>query len=478
MNPPGRKSPERELVLSAQAGDAKAVAELFTRFWRAARASAYSVVPDISRAEDAAAEAFRLAVPALKKLRDPDQFAPWLRRIVLRVAQREATWRNRATDLASEGARSDTADPALSLQRQEMALLVRDAVERLPPAEREAIVLFYFEGYASEEAARFLAIPVGSLRRRLHDGRLRLRGYLTEVLDRAVSEPTSTSLRASVQTLLANDASPNEWYEVMRDVLLSRPVPFQLLASLLAGISISAQQTDVASRLLVRPQGPLFDDPGPLGEAARTLRTILSDFQEWTLDSKRALLSFPSVIRQAYGDRSPNIDPTLALPRFPSDHRLRCLRVTRGLLFGEAAGIDPAELFLRSESLATFARQAQPAWLSDVLDVYWTEPRPIELSEVEAWITRLANQVAPAAQARCSAQPALRYRFALRLAFAGDGRPAAIGGVLTVWPGAPEGISGVHVRIYLEPWAQGRSGQIVAAQSLPRPDVGTKPDKE
>jgi hypothetical protein len=33
---------EKALVLRAQAGDSRAVAELFTRFWRAARASASS----------------------------------------------------------------------------------------------------------------------------------------------------------------------------------------------------------------------------------------------------------------------------------------------------------------------------------------------------------------------------------------------------------------------------------------------------
>ena len=41
-----------------------------------------------------------------------------------------------------------------------MALLVSQAVERLPAAEREAVVLYYFEGYAGDEAARFLDIPV------------------------------------------------------------------------------------------------------------------------------------------------------------------------------------------------------------------------------------------------------------------------------------------------------------------------------
>jgi len=39
------------------------------------------------------------------------------------------------------------------------------------------VVLFYFEGYSLKEAAGFLDIPEGTLKRRLHDGRKRLRKY-------------------------------------------------------------------------------------------------------------------------------------------------------------------------------------------------------------------------------------------------------------------------------------------------------------
>ena len=48
---------------------------------------------------------------------------------------------------------------------------VHEAVGNLSEIQREAICLFYFECYSLQEASQFLDIPVGTLKRRLHDGR-------------------------------------------------------------------------------------------------------------------------------------------------------------------------------------------------------------------------------------------------------------------------------------------------------------------
>ena len=261
-------SAERELVVRAQAGDVHAAGELFVRFWRAARAAAYAVVRDMASAEDAAAEAFRVALPQLDRLRDPDRFGPWLRRIVRRVARRESTRSHRDSESLDHTLPATTPDPTLSLERREMALLVSQAVERLPAAEREAVVLYYFEGYAGDEAARFLDIPVGSLRRRLHDGRIRLRRQLTRTLETREDDSTA-HLQARVRALLSTDASQSQWYDVTRELLLTRPIPFSLLSDLVSQVSIAKADGGVVNQLLTRPQGPLLDDPVPRGSGAR-----------------------------------------------------------------------------------------------------------------------------------------------------------------------------------------------------------------
>lgn len=469
FNPTGE---ERDLVIRAQAGDAQAAGELFVRYWRAARAAAYAVVRDMASAEDAAAESFRVALPQLARLRDPDRFGPWLRRIVRRVARRESSRRHIDGESLAPTLPATTPDPTLALERRQMALLVSQAVDRLPAAEREAVVLYYLEGYSGDEAARFLDIPVGTLRRRLHDGRIRLRRQLTRTLETREDDSTARAdLQARVRALLSTDAPQSQWYEVTRELLLTRPIPFSLLSDLLSQVSISTVDRDVVNQLLTRPQGPLLDDPGAVGEAARVLRAALGTCEDWVMDASIAVRALPQLLRRDAAGRPVKMDPGVMPPALFSGRPGRYVRATRGLLFAdEAAGVmDPAQLLVRSESLGMLTDGVRRACLSDVLDVYWVEERPIELSEVETWITRIAGRLVPGAKTRCSPQVGLRYRSALRLTFEGDPRPATIGGVLASWPGAPEGTHVVYLRFYVEVWAQMRSGRPVPTQELVLP---------
>jgi RNA polymerase sigma-70 factor (ECF subfamily) len=426
----------------------------------------------MANAEDAAAEAFRVALPRLNRLRDPDRFGPWLRRIVRRVARRESTRSHSDTELLEQVLPATTPDPTLVLERREMALLVSQAVERLPAAEREAVVLYYFEGYAGDDAARFLDIPVGTLRRRLHDGRIRLRRQLTRTLEtREDDSAAHVQLQARVRTLLSTDAPQSQWYDVTRELLLTRPIPFRLLTDLVSQVSISKAHGDFVNRVMTRPEGPLLDDPGPAGEAARALRAALGSCEDWMMDRSSVWRALPHLLRRHAAGRVAGMAPAVMPPALLSGRPGRYVRVTRGLLFDDdaAAVMDPADLFVRSESLGMLTEGLRRTRLSDVLDVHWVEPRPMELSEVETWVTGIADHLVPRATTRCSAQVGLRYRSALRLTFQGDPRPAAIGGVLAPWPGAPEGTHVVHVRFYVEVWAQMRSGRPVPTQEFPLP---------
>ena len=86
-----------------------------------------------------------------------------------------AEWRDRArrAEVYSQVARSrpaayDLADPTL-----------RDVVERLPDRLRVPVLLHYYADLPVAEVARLIHRPVGSVKQRLHEARLRL----AEVLD-------------------------------------------------------------------------------------------------------------------------------------------------------------------------------------------------------------------------------------------------------------------------------------------------------
>jgi RNA polymerase sigma-70 factor (ECF subfamily) len=60
---------------------------------------------------------------------------------------------------------------------------VREAVAGLPPLQREAIVLFEFEGLALNEIAEVVGADVGAVKARLHRARERLKNTLRQYLN-------------------------------------------------------------------------------------------------------------------------------------------------------------------------------------------------------------------------------------------------------------------------------------------------------
>ncbi|MBN2593444.1 MAG: sigma-70 family RNA polymerase sigma factor [Sedimentisphaerales bacterium] len=138
---------EQNWVQQAKQGEPEAIAELFRLYWRAARAAAYGVTGDFTLAEDAASEAFYVAIESLTDLKDTQRFGPWLRTIVIRTARRL-----KAKTLKENGAELQTqpdgksSTPGAGLEQQELVALIHEAVGHLSENLREAVVLFYFEG--------------------------------------------------------------------------------------------------------------------------------------------------------------------------------------------------------------------------------------------------------------------------------------------------------------------------------------------
>ena len=68
--------------------------------------------------------------------------------------------------------------PAELLLRREAVEAVRAGLEQLPLLLREALILCAFEEMSYEEAAQILAVPVGTVRSRLHRAKAQLAGLL------------------------------------------------------------------------------------------------------------------------------------------------------------------------------------------------------------------------------------------------------------------------------------------------------------
>jgi RNA polymerase sigma factor (sigma-70 family) len=471
---------DRELVERARRGDGAAIGELFSRYWRAARAAAFGVIGDVASAEDAAAEAFRQAWVGIDSLRDPDRFGPWLRTIVVRTARLARLRRQPAPDVLLDDLPDSNDLPDTLLERLEMGALIQGLVRELPPRLREAVFLFYYEGYDSADAARFLEIPAGTLRRRLHEGRRRLRSAADHILKG--SKPMNRDREAEIERLKrvidnADKGDTEPFYQALRASLALRPAPSELIDRLVrtqmknaSGSDAVAGGTEITARVqesarrFAGPSDRAADPNHPVGSVAARIRRALPHFQDWTFDVGEAAAQFFTFTGE-HRDRRHAVLP----PGFADGRPGAFVRATRALLLPSEDGRvrTTYQLVQESQDQQTFRAGMNVARISDVLDLTWMVAGPLELRTVQELLEGLSAEVLPGTPLRFANYDEPRYRSALQLQVGGVSPPAANGGVLAEWPGRPPGVGAAHLRIFLEPWATVRSGQVVDFDRLP-----------
>ncbi len=175
MNETGSAS-DAHLVRKAQTGDSQAFGVLVGRYMRAAYAVSLSVTGRHDDAEDAAQEAFMVALARLDDCRTPDRFSGWLLTIVRNRARnlvrREVL---RDTDDLPETAASRGRTPEKAAEHAELQERLEAALRRLPEVQREIVLLHDLEGWRHREIAEHLGIPSGTVRSHLHFARKSLR---------------------------------------------------------------------------------------------------------------------------------------------------------------------------------------------------------------------------------------------------------------------------------------------------------------
>lgn len=182
MAPHWRQGVDPGLVIRAQGGDESAFAELVERSIGRLNAVARLILGHNGSAEDAVQDALVDAWRDLPRLRDPQRFEAWLRRLLVRACfdrarrTRRTSVREIRADVEFDGPTSAAPDLAL-----------RDEVERalrtLSAEHRAALVLTYYVDLSLADAAAALDIPIGTMKSRLDRARESLRAAL-EAQDR------------------------------------------------------------------------------------------------------------------------------------------------------------------------------------------------------------------------------------------------------------------------------------------------------
>jgi RNA polymerase sigma factor (sigma-70 family) len=99
-----------------------------------------------------------------------------------------------------------TAGPVDIAEINEVRAQVRSALFALPAHQRMTLVLFYGTGYTLKEIAAFLDVPITTVKKRLYDGRQRLKEKLIDVMRDVLQEQRpsiSDAFPTKVRLLLA-----------------------------------------------------------------------------------------------------------------------------------------------------------------------------------------------------------------------------------------------------------------------------------
>jgi RNA polymerase sigma-70 factor (ECF subfamily) len=168
-----------ELVQRARRGDERAFGLLVQKYQRAAYAVAYSVTGRHEDSEDAAQEAFLVALERLEECRSPERFAGWLMTIV-RNRSRNLVRREvlRETDQVPVSASTGTPGPDKEAELTELKDVLGEALDGLPEVQRLVVLLHDLEGWKHREIADRIGLPSGTVRSHLHFARKALRDAL------------------------------------------------------------------------------------------------------------------------------------------------------------------------------------------------------------------------------------------------------------------------------------------------------------
>ena len=184
---PERTTDELLLQKAVDEGDHAAFLELYDRYRQSIFRFAYRLLGSVEHAEDVTHDCF------LSLIRKPENFRPErasLKTYLYAAARNLALkhFRNQGREagmdeLPQEPHESTRRGPLRKLLDEELADRVREAVFSLPPLQREALILFEYEGLSLNEVAEIAGTDAGAIKARLYRAREGLRRFLRPYLD-------------------------------------------------------------------------------------------------------------------------------------------------------------------------------------------------------------------------------------------------------------------------------------------------------
>jgi RNA polymerase sigma factor (sigma-70 family) len=185
-----------QLVEWSLTGDRDAFRKIVERYQSLVCSITYNATGSLTLSEDLAQETFVAAWKQLPELREPSHLRAWLCGIArflvgkqLRRQGHEPVHAAETVDAIHELPASDPSPAAQAVTREEEAILWR-ALERIPDAYREPLILFYREQQSVERVAAELELTEDAVKQRLSRGRKLLHEEVISFVEGTLSRST------------------------------------------------------------------------------------------------------------------------------------------------------------------------------------------------------------------------------------------------------------------------------------------------
>jgi RNA polymerase sigma-70 factor (ECF subfamily) len=180
-------SDDHRLITECREGKTAAFGELVSRYQDRLFNAVLRLTGNAEDARDVVQEAFLHAYQSLHSFKGDSLFFTWLYRIAVNTAismKRKQRPVLRIQPAGDEQTAIDPLDPSESsrpghaIEMAEEESRVHNALGKLSVEHRAVLVMKDMEGMKYEEMAEILAVPVGTIRSRLHRARLEIRDLL------------------------------------------------------------------------------------------------------------------------------------------------------------------------------------------------------------------------------------------------------------------------------------------------------------
>ena len=176
---------DAELIDLTKQGDHSAFAEIVRRYKSRIASTIHGMIGRCIEADDIGQEVFIRFYNAIANFRGDSELGTYLTRIAINLSLNEIRRRKRrrffSLDSLTEKDTNapDAGDAALA---NDSKAIVQQAIEKLNVKYSSVLVLRLVDGYSTEETAKILGVPLGTVLSRLARAQIKLKEYLTPFL--------------------------------------------------------------------------------------------------------------------------------------------------------------------------------------------------------------------------------------------------------------------------------------------------------